>query len=177
MWGLKSKTIAARSLALVLACSPLLFAGENKVPRPPAQTQPQRSQQPQTPQHHAGQWLRRYKDLPPDQQKRALDSDPQFRSLPEQRQQKLRDRLQRFNGLPPQQQQRILNRMETWEHLTPQQKSEARQVYSQIRQLPPPAGMPCRTRSTPCGPCPRMRVSARSNRAASASIRRRNASC
>ena len=137
MWGLKSKTIAARSLALVLACSPLLFAGENKVPRPPAQTQPQRSQQPQTPQHHAGQWLRRYKDLPPDQQKRALDSDPQFRSLPEQRQQKLRDRLQRFNGLPPQQQQRILNRMETWEHLTPQQKSEARQVYSQIRQLPP----------------------------------------
>jgi hypothetical protein len=137
MWGLKSKTIAVWSFALVLACSPLSFAGENKVPRPPAQAQPQRPQQQPSPQHHAGQWLRRYKDLPPDQQKRALDSDPQFRSLPEQRQQKLRDRLQRFNGLPPQQQQRILNRMETWEHLTPQQKSEARQVYSQIRQLPP----------------------------------------
>jgi hypothetical protein len=131
MWRPKHKTVATLSLAFVLACVTLSFGrsgGENKVPRPPQQQQPQ---------HHAGQWLRRYKDLPPDQQKRALDSDPQFRTLPQQRQQLLRDRLQRFNSLPPQQQQRMLNRMETWEHLTPRQKSEARQVYSRIRELPP----------------------------------------
>jgi hypothetical protein len=27
--------------------------------------------------------------------------------------------------------------MDTWEHLTPQQKQEARQIYGQMRQLPP----------------------------------------
>jgi hypothetical protein len=119
------------SLAFVLAGAPLSFGreGDNKVPRPPQQQGSQKQ--------HAGQWLRRYKDLPPDQQKRALDSDPQFRSLPQQRQDRLRNRLQRFNTLPPQQQQRILDRMETWEHLTPQQKTEARDVYSRIRDLPP----------------------------------------
>ncbi len=31
----------------------------------------------------------------------------------------------------------MLNRMETWEHLTPEQKDQARQLYSQFRQLPP----------------------------------------
>jgi len=94
-----------------------------------------RQQQPQG--HHAGQWLRQYKDMPPDQQRRALESDPQFRNLPPERQQQLRGRLQRFSSMPPEQQQRVLNRMETWEHLTPDQKQQARQVYSQMQQLPP----------------------------------------
>ena len=31
----------------------------------------------------------------------------------------------------------MLNRMETWEHLTPAQKQQARQIYGQMRQLPP----------------------------------------
>ncbi len=31
----------------------------------------------------------------------------------------------------------MLNRMETWEHLTPEQKQQARQIFGQIRQLPP----------------------------------------
>ncbi len=31
----------------------------------------------------------------------------------------------------------MLNRMETWEHLTPEQKMQARQIYGQLRQLPP----------------------------------------
>ncbi len=45
--------------------------------------------QPRTPQNqpgHAGSWLRRYKDLPPAQQRRALENDPQFRRLPPQQQ-------------------------------------------------------------------------------------------
>jgi Protein of unknown function (DUF3106) len=108
-------------------------------PAPPQQHQ-QPPRQPQArPQAagHAGDWLRRYKDLAPAEQERALQNDPAFRRLPPARQQILRDRLQRFSNLPPQQQLRVLNRMETWEHLTPEQKQQARQVYGQMRQLPP----------------------------------------
>jgi hypothetical protein len=87
--------------------------------------------------HHAGQWLRKYKDVPPQQQEKALENDPEFRRLWPERQQRLRDRLQRFSNLPPQQQQRVLNRMETWEHLTPEQKQQARQVAGELHGLLP----------------------------------------
>jgi hypothetical protein len=112
----------------------------NEAPRPSGQTPYSYSRQPtnQTNQgHHAGQWLRQYKDAPPEQQRRALTSDPNFRRLPPQQQQRYMQRLQDFSKRPPEQQQRILNRMETWEHLTPQQKGEARQLHSQLQQLPP----------------------------------------
>jgi hypothetical protein len=86
---------------------------------------------------HSGQWLRQYRGKSPEQQRRALENDPQFRKLPPQRQQQLRQRLEDFNRRPPEQQQRMINRMETWEHLTPQQKDQARQLHSQMSQLPP----------------------------------------
>jgi len=86
---------------------------------------------------HGGDWLRRYKDLPPAEQERALQNDPVFRRLPPARQQLLRQELRHFSSLPPQQQLRILNRMEIWEHLTPEQKRQALQIFGQIRQLPP----------------------------------------
>lgn len=89
------------------------------------------------PGQHAGDWLRRYKDVPPAQQQKALESDPQFRNLPPDRQEKLKERLQRFNSLPPERQQRILNRMETWEHLTPEQQQKARDAFGRFRSLPP----------------------------------------
>ena len=114
---------------------------------PPAQQrhpapayQPPRPGQPQArplPGGHAGDWLRRYKDMPPAEQEHALQNDPGFRRLPPSQQQQLRQRLQHFSGLPPQQQLRMLNRMETWEHLTPGQKQQARQIFGQIKQLPP----------------------------------------
>ena len=85
---------------------------------------------------HVGDWLRRYKDLPPEEQERALQSDPFFQRLPAARQQILRQRLERFSSLPPQQQLRMLNRMDTWEHLTPEQKGEARHIFQQMRELP-----------------------------------------
>ena len=88
-------------------------------------------------QGHAGDWLRRYKDLSPQEQERALQNDPGFRRLPPARQQLLRLRLQHFSNLPPQRQLQILNRMETWEHLTSTQQQQARQIFSQMRQLPP----------------------------------------
>jgi hypothetical protein len=100
--------------------------------RPPTYRPPQNRGQ-----GHAGDWLRRYKDVPSNEQERALQNDPQFRHLRPEQQQQLRQRLQHFSGLPPQQQQRVLNRMETWEHLTPDQKQQARQVFGQMQQLPP----------------------------------------
>jgi hypothetical protein len=92
---------------------------------------------PQNQPGHAGNWLRRYKDLPPAQQRRALETDPQFRRLPPQRQAQLQKKLAHFASLPPEQQERVLNRMETWEHLTRDQKQQARQLFQQFKQLPP----------------------------------------
>ncbi len=100
-------------------------------------SRPTPSRPPQNQPGHAGNWLRRYKDLPPAQQRRALENDPQFRKLSPQQQARLRSRLQHFSSLPSQQQERVLNRMETWEHLTPDQKQRARQVFDQFKQLPP----------------------------------------
>jgi hypothetical protein len=84
----------------------------------------------------AGSWLRRHQDLPPAEQRRALESDPDFRSLPPERQQALRQGLDHFNSLPPEQRQRVLQRMETWARLTPAQKDRARNFFSQYRGLP-----------------------------------------
>lgn len=89
------------------------------------------------PVHHAGDWLRKYKDLPPDQQQKALENDPQFRKLPPDRQILLQQQLRRFSALPPERQKVILRRMETWEHLTDAQKKAAKTVFAKIRQLPP----------------------------------------
>ncbi|MGE5205193.1 MAG: DUF3106 domain-containing protein [Chlamydiota bacterium] len=89
------------------------------------------------PVHHAGDWLRKYKDLPPDQQQKALENDPQFRKLPPDRQILLQQQLRRFSSLPPERQKIILRRMETWEHLTDAQKKAAKTVFTKIRQLPP----------------------------------------
>jgi hypothetical protein len=131
VFGLKFITMTVATAVLMLAAALPSSAAQNPHPKQHVR------QQGGLPGNHAGQWLRRYKDLPPDQQQKALENDPQFRSLPPERQQKLKDRLQRFNSLPPQQQNQILQRMETWEHLTPDQKQQARQLYSQLKDLPP----------------------------------------
>jgi hypothetical protein len=88
------------------------------------------------PGQHAGDWLRRYKDLPPNQREMMLESDADFQRLPPERQERLRERLRRFYSLPVERQQRILDRMETWEHLTPEQKDQARDLFRRLRQLP-----------------------------------------
>lgn len=88
-------------------------------------------------QRHAGDWLRQYKDLPPEEQERELQKDPAFQQLPPAQQQRRLRQLRDFSGLPLQEQIQILNRMDTFEHLTPQQKQEARQIFRQMRQLPP----------------------------------------
>jgi hypothetical protein len=154
MWG--RVTIAGCLAALLLTPS---FAQVRQTPPPPQHRYPQSqadgqwhrfqkesgpnpsrpnpSRPSQNQPGHAGNWLRRYKDLPPAQQHRALENDPQFRRLPPQQQMRLQNRLQHFSSLPPQQQERVLNRMETWEHLTSNQKQQARQLFQQFKQLPP----------------------------------------
>jgi len=85
---------------------------------------------------HAGEWLKKNKDLPLEQQQKNLQNDPNFKALPPQRQQQLMDRLQRFNSLPPQQKDRVIQRMETFDRLTPEQQQQARGVFNQFRTLP-----------------------------------------
>lgn len=145
-WG-TPLTIIGLTMALAIPCSLLAQRGggyrpvQRQAPPPPAQphAQPPRQKPVQTapPGGHAGDWLRRYKDLPPDEQQRELQNDPTFRSLPPARQQRLMQRLQHFSNLPPQEQLRRLNRMDTWEHLTPEQKQEARAIRSEMGQLAP----------------------------------------
>jgi hypothetical protein len=145
VYGLKSITMTVATAGLMLAsvvvlpCVAQTRFAERRHARPEAR------QQAQAQGNHAGQWLRRYKGLPPDQQQKALESDSQFRSLPPVRQQILRERLQRFSSLPKPQQDRILQRMETWEHLTAAQKQQARQLYSQLKDLPPERRQKVRT--------------------------------
>jgi hypothetical protein len=103
-------------------------------PEPP---RPSRSYQPPVEGHHSGQWLNNHREQPLDEQRRALQSDPQFRRLPAERQQRFEQRLQRFNSLPPDRQQQVLRRMETWEHLTPRQKQDFRGLGEQFNSLPP----------------------------------------
>ena len=142
--GLKSITMTAATAALTLASvSVAVWRSESAGGKATGTARTRRQARSQG--NHAGQWLRRYKDLPPDQQQKALENDPLFRSLPPGRQQILRERLQRFSSLPPKQQERILQRMETWEHLTPDQKQQARQLFSQLRDLPPDRRQKVRT--------------------------------
>lgn len=147
-----TKWLAAATLVAASALPIPCVAQRNAPYSPPPERQPstpppRAPQQPEghwesrpgqrAQQGHAGDWLRRYKDLPANEQRRALENDPEFRRLPPWRQQELRQRLNHFSSLPPQQQQRMLMRMEIWEHLTPEQKQQARQVFRQWQQLRP----------------------------------------
>jgi Protein of unknown function (DUF3106) len=85
---------------------------------------------------HMGDWFRRNETLPPDQQLRKLEQNPDFQHLPPDRQQRLRERLQNFISLPPEQKDRILQRMETYEHLSPDQQQRVHELFRQYRGLP-----------------------------------------
>jgi hypothetical protein len=154
-----AKGMAAASLLLVFS-APLSFAQNRRnaqsvpqpshqpsrrsysqppsAPRPEVRSAPssQNPYRPPTQGHHFGQWLNQHRDQPLDQQRRALQSDPQFRRLPATRQQQYEQRLQHFNSLPPERQQQVLRRGEVWEHLKPQQRQDFRNFASQYNGLP-----------------------------------------
>ncbi|MGZ4788453.1 MAG: DUF3106 domain-containing protein [Terriglobales bacterium] len=83
-----------------------------------------------------GDWLRLNRGKSFDQQKKSLESDPDFKNLPPERQERLKQRLQNFNNLPPDQQDRILARIDKFEHMTPQQRAQARALWDRMRLLP-----------------------------------------
>jgi hypothetical protein len=84
----------------------------------------------------AGDWLRQFKDVPPDQQERALTNDPNFQKLPSDRQDKLRRQLHQFNNLPDDKKEQLLDRMEKFETLPPEQRQRLRAIQERMRQLP-----------------------------------------
>jgi Protein of unknown function (DUF3106) len=84
-----------------------------------------------------GDWLRAHKDLPPDQQLKALESDPTFKRLSQQRQNELRERLKKFNSLSPEKRDQALQRMEFLAKLTPTQRQQLRDANQQLKGLPP----------------------------------------
>lgn len=134
--------LAGAAMAAVLAFPCLAPAARRSPqqagpPGPPPQAEISRPHDEWPAHGHAGDWLRRYKDLPPEEQERALQSNPAFRRLPPMQQQRLLQLLRHFSSLPPDKQLRMLNRMETWEHLTREQKQQARQIFFAMRELPP----------------------------------------
>jgi hypothetical protein len=83
-----------------------------------------------------GAWLRAHKDLPLDQQEKALENDPAFNRRSPQVQAQLKERLRKFNSLPPEQKDKALRNMEYWEKLTPEQKEQVRQAHQHMETLP-----------------------------------------
>jgi hypothetical protein len=125
-------TAVLSAATVLVSFSPCLAQRENIRPVQGRQAAPSHPGQ-----AHAGDWLRRYKGLPPGEQDRALQNDPEFRRKTPEQQQRLRQQLHYFASLPPGEQQRIVNNMDRWAHLTPEQKQQAREVFGRMQQLPP----------------------------------------
>ena len=87
-------------------------------------------------QAHLGTWLQRHGNLSPQQQQRALQSEPGFNRLQPETQQKLMDRLQQINRMPPNQRQRTVDRIEAMEHLSPQMRQQVRASVQELHSLP-----------------------------------------
>ena len=83
-----------------------------------------------------GDWLEAHKDLPPDQQMKALENDPAFKRLPPDKQEALRNRLRNFNNLPPEKREQALQRMQFLASLTQQQREQLRNASQQLKSLP-----------------------------------------
>jgi hypothetical protein len=87
-------------------------------------------------QPHLGVWLQRHGNLTPEQQERALRSEPGFNRLSPETQQKLLDRLRQINRMPPQQRQRAVDRVERLEHMTPQMRQQVSASVQELHFLP-----------------------------------------
>jgi hypothetical protein len=136
---------AARSvfaiLLWMLAVSPIpIFARPGAQPgrassQSVRQVAPGRGQGSQ--QQHLGKWLDRHQGLSPQEQQRALQSEPGFNRLPPETQQRLMGRLQQLNRMPPAQRQRMTDRIEAMEKLSPQMRQQVQSSFMQFRSMPP----------------------------------------
>ena len=86
--------------------------------------------------HKPGQWLRKYNNLPPEQQEQMLKQDPEFQKLPAEKQQGLLERLRRFNQKSPEERDKMISRMERFEQLTPDQRQRLMQFQQRLKELP-----------------------------------------
>jgi hypothetical protein len=125
--------LARRVLAALLLVLPLVVApcfahpGQQQGGHPRFEN----NQQP-----HLGTWLARHQNLTPEQQEKALQSEPGFKELPPETQQRLLSRLQQLNKMPPEQRQRMLDHIEAMEHLTPQMRQQVGASIQDFRSLP-----------------------------------------
>jgi hypothetical protein len=107
---------------------------------PPAQARQQNPPKPAKNSNNAprkmGDWFNAHKNLPPDQQEKLLENDPNFKKLPPERQAALKERLRKFNNLSPEQQERVRQRMDWLASLKPEQRQQLREANHELQGLP-----------------------------------------
>ena len=126
--GRLARRVFAALLVLPLAAAPCLAR--------PAQQQGAHPRVENNQQPHLGMWLQRHQSLSPEQQEKALQSEPGFSRLPPGTQQRLLTRLRQLNKMPPEQRRRTLDRIEAMEHLSPQMRQQVRASFQDFRTLP-----------------------------------------
>ena len=112
------------------------FAWQRPAHPTPTNQNRQNNTHPRQDRAHPGKWLKEHANLPPQEQEKALEKDPDYQKLPAQRQEQLKERLRRFNNLPPEQRERMINRMEKIEQLPPDKRQLLQQSMSQLAFLP-----------------------------------------
>src|SRR5215510_15453526 len=124
-------------LCVVFLLSSSAFAWQRPAhPTPVGQNRQNNNAHPRQDRPHPGKWLKEHANLPPQEQEKALEKDPDYQKLPAQRQEQLKERLRRFNNLPPEQRERMINRMEKIEQLPPDKRQVLQQSMSQLAFLP-----------------------------------------
>ncbi len=126
-WGKLARSVfASLLLMLPLAATTCFARPAPQAPRPRFENN----------QSHLGSWLARHGNLTPQQQERALQSEPGFNRLPPETQQKLMNRLQQLNRMPPNQRQRTIDHIEALERLSPQMRQQVRGSFQDFHALP-----------------------------------------
>lgn len=85
---------------------------------------------------HLGAWLQHHQNLTPEQQEKALQSEPGFSRLPPETQERLMNRLRQLDRMPPEQRQRMLDHIEAMERLSPEMRQQVRSSVLEFRTLP-----------------------------------------
>ena len=139
--------ILAITLASImgLACAAALTSVERHFPplqrRIVLQATPQKNSTQKARSNHPAQrlgaWLESHKNLPLDQQEKALENDPNFKKMAPARQNALRDRLRKFNSLSPEQRDLAIKRMNFWASLSREQHEQIRDANQKLQTLPP----------------------------------------
>lgn len=83
---------------------------------------------------HLGEWLDRHRNMPIDQQLKALDNEPGFRELPAQTQQRMRDQLVKLNNMPAAARNQRIAENEALERLSEPQRQQAMNTIGQLTQ-------------------------------------------